>query len=186
MPPDGQVPEGLVDLIADRLRLVAEPTRIRLLDQLRSSEATVADLTAALGLTQQNVSKHLRQLSRAGIVTRRKEGTFSWYGIADERSLRIIEATGVSLTERVGELARRIRAAPLAPDARGRAGGRVPGVGNGPAATPITPARARAAAGAASVPPARAGHARPRVVPPATQSAAASRGARSPARSSDR
>ena len=54
--------------------MIGEPTRIRILDRLREGDATVQDLTEALGASQQNVSKHLGVLAQAGIVGRRKDG----------------------------------------------------------------------------------------------------------------
>ena len=59
------LPDDLIELIADRFRALSEPTRIRLLDRLRESEATVPELTELIGTTQQNVSKHLRILQRS-------------------------------------------------------------------------------------------------------------------------
>ena len=58
--------------------------RIRLLDRLRDGEASVQELTDALGTTQQNVSKHLAVLHAAGIVSRRRDGNRALYAIADE------------------------------------------------------------------------------------------------------
>ncbi len=78
------LPDDLVDLIAQRFRVLSEPTRIKLLDRLREGEASVLELTSAIGTTEQNISKHLGVLHRAGIVARRKRGNFSYYSIADE------------------------------------------------------------------------------------------------------
>lgn len=77
------IPEELAELIAHRLRAIAEPTRLRLLDGLRDQEACVAELVAATGASQQNVSKHLAVLLEAGVVGRRKEGNRIFYRIAD-------------------------------------------------------------------------------------------------------
>ena len=77
------LPAPLIELIAERFRVLGEPMRIRLLETLRDGEATVQDLQKATGASQQNVSKHLGVLLRAGIVGRRKEGNFSVYSIVD-------------------------------------------------------------------------------------------------------
>lgn len=61
------LPDALVELIAERFRAIGEPTRIRMLDHLRQGEASVQDLALALGSSQQNVSKHLALLQRAGV-----------------------------------------------------------------------------------------------------------------------
>jgi DNA-binding transcriptional ArsR family regulator len=78
------LPDGLVELIAERFRLLGEPTRIKLLDQLRRHEASVLELTEVIGTTQQNISKHLAVLQRAGILARRRHGNYSYYRIVDE------------------------------------------------------------------------------------------------------
>jgi DNA-binding transcriptional ArsR family regulator len=74
----------LVELIAERFRVLGEPMRIRLLDALRDAPATVGALQQTTGASQQNVSKHLCVLLRSGLVSRRKEGNYSVYAIADE------------------------------------------------------------------------------------------------------
>ena len=77
------LPAPLVERIAERFKVLSEPTRIRLLDSLRDGEATVSELQEATGASQQNVSQHLGVLLRAGIVGRRKQGNFSLYSITD-------------------------------------------------------------------------------------------------------
>ena len=91
MPLTAPLPDALVELIADRFRVIGEPTRIRILEQLRAGEASVQELTDALGSSQQNVSKHLTLLARVGIVGRRRDGTYAYYRITDESVLAICE-----------------------------------------------------------------------------------------------
>ena len=77
------LPEPLVDLIAQRFRVIGEPMRIRLLDALRDGPLTINELTEALGATQQNVSKHLGVLHSAGLLQRARTGNTAQYAIAD-------------------------------------------------------------------------------------------------------
>jgi DNA-binding transcriptional ArsR family regulator len=98
------LPDDLVGLIAERFRALSEPTRIKLLDRLREGEATVLDLSEAIGTTQQNVSKHLGVLNRAGIVARRKQGNFVYYSIADVGVFGLCETVCGSLQQRVEAL----------------------------------------------------------------------------------
>jgi len=100
------LPDDLVELVAERFRVLAEPTRIKLLDRLREGEATVLELTALVGTTQQNVSKHLVLLQRAGIVARRKQGNFAYYRIADASVYDLCEAVCGSLQNRFDALRR--------------------------------------------------------------------------------
>jgi DNA-binding transcriptional ArsR family regulator len=98
------LPTDLVELIAERFRALSEPTRIKLLDRLREGEATVLELTEVIGTTQQNVSKHLAVLQRAGIVARRKQGNFAYYRIIDEGVFSLCETVCGSLRQRVDSL----------------------------------------------------------------------------------
>ena len=78
------LPDELTTLIAARFKLLAEPTRIKILDRLRDGEASVQELAAAVGTTQQNVSKHLGALAANGVVGRRKQGNFVYYRVIDD------------------------------------------------------------------------------------------------------
>ncbi|CAN5157708.1 metalloregulator ArsR/SmtB family transcription factor [soil metagenome] len=98
------LPDPLVELIARRFRVIGEPMRIRLLDRLRDDEATVHELTDALGASQQNVSQHRQVLLEAGIVGRRKQGTYAYYSIADEGVLALCELVCGSLQRQFSEL----------------------------------------------------------------------------------
>lgn len=104
MPLPHPLPEPLVEIIARRFRALSEPTRIRLLDRLRDGEASVQELTGAIGASQQNVSKHLAVLLDAGIVGRRKEGTLALYRITDEAVLSLCETVCGSVQRQLGEL----------------------------------------------------------------------------------
>ena len=98
------LPEALVDLIAQRFRVLGEPMRIRLLDCLREGPATVRELQAATGGSQQNVSKHLGVLLAAGTVTRTKEGNFVRYEIADPAVFELCEHVCGGLRRQVEEI----------------------------------------------------------------------------------
>lgn len=63
------------------LEVIAEPRRRQILDLLRDDERLVAELVAELGVAQPNVSKHLRVLRDAGLVTVRPDGARRWYRI---------------------------------------------------------------------------------------------------------
>jgi DNA-binding transcriptional ArsR family regulator len=69
--------------IAERFRLLSEPTRLRLLDLMADGERSVGSLAGELGCTQANVSKHLALLADAGLVHRRRDGLHTYYGVAD-------------------------------------------------------------------------------------------------------
>src|ERR1035438_9374699 len=101
--PHQQQPE-LVELIAERFRVLGEPMRIRLIDALRDAPATVQQLQQATGASQQSVSKHLGVLLRSGLVSRRKEGTCSLYAIADEGVFDLCEKVCGGMRSHVEDL----------------------------------------------------------------------------------
>lgn len=99
------IPDRLVELIAERFRLLSEPMRVRALDHLRAAgEGSVGELADELGTSQQNVSKHLAALHGAGILDRRRDGNRVLYSIGDESVLAMCEAVCGSLERQVGEL----------------------------------------------------------------------------------
>jgi ArsR family transcriptional regulator len=65
------------------LRLLSDPTRVRLLALLRREELTVAELASVLGLAQPRVSTHLAKLKEAGLVRDRRAGVSAYYRIND-------------------------------------------------------------------------------------------------------
>lgn len=100
-----QLPDDLIDMVARRFRVLSEPMRIKLLDHLRGGPASVGELRAATASSQQNVSKHLGVLHDAGLVRRRKEGTFVRYEIADESVFDLCEQVCGGLRRQHDELA---------------------------------------------------------------------------------
>jgi DNA-binding transcriptional ArsR family regulator len=96
---------AVIALVADRLSLLADPNRVRLLMLLEHGESTGQHLADEMDTTPQNVSYHLALLHRAGIVSRRREGTFVYYAIADYSICRVLEQVLASVTSHVGELA---------------------------------------------------------------------------------
>lgn len=83
-PIDRQSAEELAEL----LKAVADPARLRILAYLRAQPgctACVADITDAVGLSQPTVSHHLRRLAHAGIVEAEKQGYWTWYSLKRTR-----------------------------------------------------------------------------------------------------
>ncbi len=98
------LPDALVELVARRFRVIGEPMRIKLLDHLRSGEATVQELTEVVAASQQNVSKHLGVLHDSGIVGRRKEGTQVFYRVVDAGVFELCETVCGSVQRQLAEL----------------------------------------------------------------------------------
>src|SRR3954464_3845536 len=98
------LPEPVVDLVAQRFRVLGEPMRIKLLDRLTESEASVGELQSALGASQQNLSKHLGILPAAGMVSRTKDGNRTIYAISDPSLLDLCDHICGTLRRQLAEL----------------------------------------------------------------------------------
>ena len=98
------LPEPLIELVAQRFRVLGEPMRIKLLDRLRDGDATVGELQRALGASQQNVSKHLGILHGAGMVSRTKQGNSVVYGISDQSVFELCDQVCGGVRRQLQEL----------------------------------------------------------------------------------
>lgn len=72
-------PEQDVRRAADSMRLLADPTRIKILWALLQGETSVACLADLVGAAPTAVSQHLAKLRLAGLVEGRREGTYVYY-----------------------------------------------------------------------------------------------------------
>jgi ArsR family transcriptional regulator len=102
----GQSPiaEALIVRVAERLRVLGQPVRLRLIEQLTSGPATPQELSEVTGTSQQNVSKHLLVLYRAGIVSRRPEGSHVFYSLADQSARAVLDEMLASVKRHLREL----------------------------------------------------------------------------------
>lgn len=78
----------------DRVRLfnaLAEESRLKILILLTFREMCVCELTAALGMTQPNLTYHVKKLENVGLVGHEKRGKWVYYSLADKRYIRQFE-----------------------------------------------------------------------------------------------
>lgn len=89
--PRREVTPELLTHVASRFRALAEPARLAILHAMEDGERSVTELVESTGMAQGNLSKHLQQLHAAGFVTRRRDGLFVLYSLADEDVLALCE-----------------------------------------------------------------------------------------------
>jgi DNA-binding transcriptional ArsR family regulator len=85
--------DELLARIADRLKAMADPTRLKLLHLLEGGEHCVGDLVEVVGGTQANVSKHLKVLRNAGLVRSRRSGMNVCYSLEEPAVFEICRLT---------------------------------------------------------------------------------------------
>jgi ArsR family transcriptional regulator len=80
----------LLELKADLLRALAQPTRLRIFEALASGERCVGEICRQIQQDQPTVSRHLGLLRRSGLLVARKQGLKVVYRIADGEVMRIL------------------------------------------------------------------------------------------------
>lgn len=76
----------LLPLLAEKLRALGDPQRLRLMRALSDGPRTVGELVDLVGTTQPNVSRHLARLEQTGWVTRERDGNRVLVRLSDEVS----------------------------------------------------------------------------------------------------
>lgn len=84
--------------LADTFQVLANPTRLQIVDALARRELCVCDLAAVVGSSQSAVSHHLRQLRQMKIVRYRREGRMAYYRL-DDAHIEEIFRTGLAHVE---------------------------------------------------------------------------------------
>jgi len=92
--------------VADYFRALSEPQRLKALNALRQRPRNVSELTALLGCSQANTSKHLATLARHGLVSRQSQGTSTYYEIADPRVYQLCDIVCGQLAQNFAAQAR--------------------------------------------------------------------------------
>lgn len=73
-----------LEKVAGLFKVFAEPTRLAILQLLRSGSKSVNEIVSALGTSQANVSKQLRILYDADLLVREQRGNHVYYSIGEE------------------------------------------------------------------------------------------------------
>lgn len=93
----GPLTQADAEQLAAAFRVIADPTRLRLISLLAShpgGEACVCDLVEPLGLSQPTISHHLKLLFEAGLLGRDKRGLWVYYRLIPERLQMLRDALG--------------------------------------------------------------------------------------------
>lgn len=79
-------------LKAKLFRGLADPSRLAIIEAVRSGAKTVSEIVAATALSQPNVSAHLACLKDCGLVASRQEGKYVFYALGDLRLEALFQA----------------------------------------------------------------------------------------------
>ena len=85
---DGVLSQQEADNLADLLKALADPVRLRLVSIIAAAttgEVCACDLPDLLDRSQPTISHHLTQLTAAGVVTRQQRGKWAWFRLQPDR-----------------------------------------------------------------------------------------------------
>jgi DNA-binding transcriptional ArsR family regulator len=80
-----------VESAAEQLRILSDPTRLKLLWAIAQGETSVAGLAEVVGVTPTGASQHLAKLRMTGLVRARRDGTFVYYSLEDKTILQVLD-----------------------------------------------------------------------------------------------
>ena len=103
------VPQEVVLQVAEYFSVLSEPMRLKILNLLRDREQCVQELVEATETSQANVSKHLKLMLQAGILSRRSEGTSAYYKVEDDLIFDLCNLVCDRLATRIEQQARHFR-----------------------------------------------------------------------------
>ncbi len=87
--------------VADYFKVLSEPSRLQILNCLHRGPMNVMDLTEATGFSQANLSKHLKIMTQAGILTRQAKGVSAYYEITDPNVFELCRVVRDSIADRL-------------------------------------------------------------------------------------
>jgi ArsR family transcriptional regulator len=90
-------------------KAAAHPVRLELLEQLAQASRSVDVLANRTGVAVANVSQHLQQMRRAGLVTSQRDGKFVFYSLSDDSVLDLLAGLRRVAERNVAEVERVVR-----------------------------------------------------------------------------
>jgi ArsR family transcriptional regulator len=95
------IPDELLERTAHKFQMLGDSTRLAILRVLMSGERSVGQVVEETGRGQANVSKHLKMLAEAGLVSRRKDGLQVFYSVSDPLVEQLCQLVCASILKQV-------------------------------------------------------------------------------------
>jgi ArsR family transcriptional regulator len=101
--------ERALELKAEVLKVLAQPTRLKILELLRNGERCICEIVPAINGEQSNISKHISLMQKSQLVTTRKDGVKVMVKVSDPKIFEILDSINTILRNRMSEQSRLIR-----------------------------------------------------------------------------
>ena len=95
--------EQVIELKAEILKAMAQPTRLRILECLRKGEKCICEIVPAINGEQSNISRHISLMQKSRLVTTRKEGVRVMVRVRDPKIFEILDHVGILLKKQIVE-----------------------------------------------------------------------------------
>ncbi len=95
--------EKILEMKAEILKVLAQPTRLKILETLRNGEKCICEIVPAINGEQSNVSRHISLMEKAHLVTTHKEGVRVMVKVKDPVVFEILDMVRTILRKRMKE-----------------------------------------------------------------------------------
>ena len=101
--------ERVLELKAEVLKALAQPTRLKILECLRGGEKCICEIVPAINGEQSNISRHISLMQKTNLVVTRKDGVKVMVRVKDPKVFEIIDSITLLLRKQMVETEKLIR-----------------------------------------------------------------------------
>ena len=95
--------ERVLELKAEILKALAQPTRLKILELLRNGERCICEIVPAINGEQSNISRHISLMQKSNLGTTRKDGVKVMVKVSDPRVFEILDSIALLLKKQIIE-----------------------------------------------------------------------------------
>jgi ArsR family transcriptional regulator len=101
--------ERILELKAEVLKVLAQPTRLKILELLRNGEKCICEIVPAINGEQSNISRHISLMQKSQLVTTRKDGVKVMVKVKDPKIFEILDSVSLLLKKQIQETGKLIQ-----------------------------------------------------------------------------
>lgn len=101
--------ERVLELKAEILKALAQPTRLKILEFLRGGERCICEIVPAINGEQSNISRHISLMQKSNLVTTRKDGVKVMVKVKDPKVFEILDSIALLLKKQMIETRRLVQ-----------------------------------------------------------------------------
>lgn len=95
--------ERILEMKAEVLKVLAQPTRLKILELLRNGERCICEIVPAINGEQSNISRHISLMQKSHLVTTRKDGVKVMVKVKDPKIFEILDNISLLLKKQIVE-----------------------------------------------------------------------------------